>query len=188
MKKIVGLGLILFSSITLGACGNNDSNSDVPKKTTFNTSTMVTLESSNSMDSSTEEKSTSDTTFEDDSSKIVIKNTEELSSQYDPNKKILAIEIQYTNKSDKAQSPWMAFATSIKPIQETDKTEELLNGANGLFPQDYKPDLVKMGDTDVKPDATVDAVVGVEIIYPGSPIIMKDFMDNGSFEKTIPTN
>ena len=131
---------------------------------------------------------TSDTTFEDDSSKIVIKNTEELSSQYDPNKKILAIEIQYTNKSDKAQSPWMAFATSIKPIQETDKTEELLNGANGLFPQDYKPDLVKMGDTDVKPDATVDAVVGVEIIYPGSPIIMKDFMDNGSFEKTIPTN
>ncbi len=32
-----------------------------------------------------------------------------------------AIEIQYTNKSDKAQSPWMAFATSIKPIQETDK-------------------------------------------------------------------
>ena len=33
-----------------------------------------------------------------------------------------------------------------------------------------------------------DAVVGVEIIYPGSPIIMKDFMDNGSFEKTIPTN
>ena len=168
MKKIVGLGLILFSSITLGACGNNDSNSDVPKKTTTNTSTMVTLESSNSMDSSTEEKSTSDTTFEDDSSKIVIKNTEELSSQYDPNKKILAI--------------------SIKPIQETDKTEELLNGANGLFPQDYKPDLVKMGDTDVKPDATVDAVVGVEIIYPGSPIIMKDFMDNGSFEKTIPTN
>ncbi|HGF7647757.1 TPA: DUF5067 domain-containing protein, partial [Enterococcus faecium] len=61
MKKIVGLGLILFSSITLGACGNNDSNSDVPKKTTINTSTMVTLESSNSMDSSTEEKSTSDT-------------------------------------------------------------------------------------------------------------------------------
>lgn len=186
MKKIVGLGLILFSGIVLGACGNNDSNSDVPKESTTNTSTMVTLESSSSS-KSTEEKSASDTTFEDDSSKIVIKNTEELSSQYDSNKKILAIEVQYTNKSDKAQSPWMAFATSIKPIQETDKTEEILNGANGLFPQDYKPDLVKMGDTDVKAGATVDAVVGLEINNPGSPIIMKDFMDNGSFEKNIPT-
>lgn len=83
----------------------------------------------------------------------------------------------------------MAFATSIKPIQETDKTEELLNGANGLFPQDYKPDLVKMGDTN-QPSLMLLLMqyVGVEIIYPGSPIIMKDFMDNGSFEKTIPTN
>ena len=43
MKKIVGVGLILFSSIVLGACGNSNSNSDTPKETTTASSTMVAL-------------------------------------------------------------------------------------------------------------------------------------------------
>ena len=45
MKKIVGVGLILFSSIVLGACGNSNSNSDTPKETTTASSTMVLLNS-----------------------------------------------------------------------------------------------------------------------------------------------
>ena len=49
MKKIVGLGLILFSSIVLGACGNSNSNSDTPKETTTASSTMVSLEFSSSV-------------------------------------------------------------------------------------------------------------------------------------------
>lgn len=185
MKKTVGLGLILFSTIMLGACGDNGSKSNASQESATSTSKVANSESTNQ--STTKSEKASDTTFEDNSAKIVIKNTEELTSQYDANTKILAIEIEYTNKSDQAQSPWMSFASSIKPIQETDKTEELLTGANGLFPQDYKPDLVKMGDTDVKAGETVDAVVGLKILHPGSPIIMKDFMDNGSFEKTVET-
>ncbi|WP_206859074.1 DUF5067 domain-containing protein [Candidatus Enterococcus mangumiae] len=182
MKKIVTLGFILISSITLGACNNNDSNSS----SNNSSSSDIIFESSSTSDE-TETRTASDTTFEDDSSKIVIKNTEELTSQYDVNKKILAMEIEYTNKGDEAQSPWFAFATSIRAIQETDTTEEILNGANGLFAEDYKPDLVKMGDTNVKSGATVDAVIGLVILYPGSPITMQDVMANGVFEKTIET-
>ncbi|MCS5465377.1 hypothetical protein NWO25_17370 [Enterococcus lactis] len=50
MKKIVGVGLILFSSIVLGACGNSNSNSDTPKETTTASSTMVSLEFSSSVE------------------------------------------------------------------------------------------------------------------------------------------
>lgn len=53
MKKIVGVGLILFSSIVLGACGNSNSNSDMPKETTTASSTMVSLEFSSSVEKKT---------------------------------------------------------------------------------------------------------------------------------------
>lgn len=53
MKKIVGVGLILFSSIVLGACGNSNSNSDTPKETTTASSTMVSLEFSSSVEKKT---------------------------------------------------------------------------------------------------------------------------------------
>lgn len=49
-EKIVGVGLILFSSIVLGACGNSNSNSDMPKETTTASSTMVSLEFSSSVE------------------------------------------------------------------------------------------------------------------------------------------
>nr|WP_245785466.1 hypothetical protein [Enterococcus ratti] len=54
MKKIVGLGLILFFSIVLGACGNKEPKSDTPQKTTTDTSTMVNLESNSSSKKSTQ--------------------------------------------------------------------------------------------------------------------------------------
>lgn len=185
MKKIVGLGLIFAVSFGLAGCGSSDSGNDTTESTSkSDVSSSVVKESSAT---SSEKSEASDTVYEDKDSKIVIKNAEELTSQYDENVKIVAIEIEYTNKGDKAQSPWFAFATSIKPIQETDVTEELLDGANGLYPEDYKPDLVSMGDTDVKAGATVDAVVGVQLKYPGSPLILKDFMDEGTFERTIET-
>lgn len=181
MKKIVGIGTLVACLLALGACGSDSSNNSE------SSSSSVSSEIASSETKSGTKQKTSDTIFEDDSSKIVIKNTEELTNKFDSNKKILAIEIEFTNKSEDAQSPWFAFASSIKPIQETEKTEELLNGANGQFPEDYKPELVKMGDTDVKSGATVEAVVGLDIIYPGSPVIMKDFMDTGVFEKTVET-
>lgn len=182
MKKIVGLGMTFALVLGLAACGDSEE-----KGANSSDSSAKTEDTSSKTDESSENKTTSDTTFEDASTKIVIKNTEELTNKYDASKKILAIEIEYTNKGETAQSPWFAFASSIKPIQESEQTEEILNGANGQFPDDYKTDLVKMGDTDVKSGETVEAVVGVEILYPGSPIMMTDFTGNGSFEKTVDT-
>ena len=81
------------------------------------------------------------------------------------------------------------MALGIKAEQETDVTVESLNGANGQFPEDYKPDLVEMGDTGIKPGATVDAVIGFEIIYPGEPVKLTNFSftDEVLFEKVVET-
>ncbi|WP_086348667.1 DUF5067 domain-containing protein [Candidatus Enterococcus clewellii] len=181
MKKIFGLGLLFSSVFLLAACGSGDD-----KKDTATSSSSVPV-AQVSEESKAAESVADDTTFENDNYKFVIKGTEELSNTMFPEKKILAIEIEYTNKGADATSPWMAFATSIKGIQETDVTEELLSGANGQFPADYKPELVQMGDTDVKSGATVDAVVGFDILYPGSPVKMMDFMETGKFERIVET-
>lgn len=53
MKKLVGLGLVLISSIILGACGSNDSNSGTSKKAPTASSTTVSLETSNSAEKKT---------------------------------------------------------------------------------------------------------------------------------------
>ena len=110
-----------------------------------------------------------------------------MESQFGDGTQILAIELSFTNNTDEPVSPWMSLG--IQAEQETDTTVEMLTGANGLFPEDYKPDLVKMGDTDVKPGATVDAVIGYEILYPGKPVRLTNFSftDEILFERIVET-
>lgn len=131
MKKIVGLGLILFSSITLGACGNNDSNSDVPKETTTNTSTMVTLDNS----SSTAESSSSEqnATFKDGVASLVdidIKITKhaiiqpgEAGNEYG-DQPVIAFWYDTTNKTGKDIDPTTAWMTVFSAIQDNDPNME----------------------------------------------------------------
>ncbi|MBM7600357.1 hypothetical protein JOC34_002748 [Virgibacillus halotolerans] len=83
------------------------------------------------------------------------------------------------------------MALASRANQETDTTIELLDGANGQYPDDYKADLVEMGDTNVKSGATVDAVVGFQIKYAGEPVQLID--SNGSdnpetFERIVETS
>lgn len=123
--------------------------------------------------------------IETDDYVIVVNGTEVIEGQYDDFGDILALDITFTNKSDQPTSPWMALV--FKAEQETETTVELLNGANGLFKEDYNPEKVKMGDTSIKPGATVDAIFGYELLYPGEPVYIRSFTGD-DYEFMIETN
>lgn len=125
---------------------------------------------------------TNDTYFDNGDYEYEIKEIEQVSSDMG---EILAIELTFTNNTDDAQSPWMSLG--IQAEQETESTVETLNGALGMFPDDYKTDLVEMGDTDVKPGESVDAVIGYELEYPGEQVRLYDMWEEGLFEKTVDT-
>ena len=59
----------------------------------------------------------------------------------------------------------------------------MLDGANGLFPEDYKPDLVAASDVQVKPGATVEAVIGYQLKIKDSPVYVRDW--DGNFEYVL---
>lgn len=183
MKKILFIlvGLVLL----LAACGNESNDSD---NNGGNSSESNSQESNNDNNEDKEDSGNevSDTRFDNGDYVYEIKAIEQITSQYDDTQ-ILAIEMSFTNNTEEATSPWMSLG--IDAEQETETTVETLMGANGLFPEDYKPDLVKMGDTDVKPGATVDAVIGFEILYPGEPVKLTNFSftDEVLFERVVET-
>lgn len=144
-------------------------------------------DASNKETTKEENKKLSDSVVESNSSKIVIKNIEQVESKFGGNP-VLALEITFTNKSSRPTTPWIASATTLKAIQETEATVETLNG--GRLPDSYKPDLVKMGDTNVKSGAIVDAVISFEIVDPGNPVRLINFsIDNEptTFERVVET-
>lgn len=171
IKNVLAIGSI---ALLLTACGGK----------TNEVKNESTKENQNSVVESTDNKQESvkeSNTFEDKSAKVVIKDYEFLKSQYDENIDIVALTIEFTNKTDEAIDPW--FGTPLKGEQETDKTIELLDGANGLFPEDYKPDLVAASDVQVKPGATVEAVIGYQLKIKDSPVYVRDW--DGNFEYVL---
>lgn len=187
MKKLLLLITTLFLTLGLAACGGT--NSEEQSTNQDNQTESENTEETNKEE--TEDKNNksevSDTTLDTGDYVYTIKEVEQITSKYDDTQ-ILAVEIEFTNNSDEPTSPWMAMGITAE--QETDVTVETLNGANGLFPDDYKPELVEMGDTDIKPGATVDAVIGFEILYPGEPVKLSEFSftDDVSFERIVETN
>lgn len=171
IKKLLVVGSVV---LLLSACGSN--NNAVKNNTVNKNQTNASESVENSQKSAAEEN-----VFEDESAKFVIKDYEFLKSQYDENVDIVALTIEFTNKSDEAIDPW--FGSPIKAEQETDKTIELLDGANGLFPEDYKPELVAASDVQVKPGATVEAVIGFELKIKDSPVYVRDW--DGNFEYVL---
>lgn len=170
-KNVLAIGSI---ALLLTACGGktNEVKNETPKKNQNNVVESV---------ESKQESSKESNIFEDETAKVVIKDYEFLKSQYDENVDIVALTIEFTNKRDEAVDPW--FGTPLKGEQETDKTIELLDGANGLFPEDYKPDLVAASDVQVKPGTTVEAVIGYELKIKDSPVYVRDW--DGNFEYVL---
>ncbi|MEN2467920.1 DUF5067 domain-containing protein [Ornithinibacillus sp. JPR2-1] len=181
MKKILFIlvGLVLL----LAACGNDSNDSGDNGGKSSENKTQETNNDNKDEDNGSE---VSDTGFDNGDYVYEIKSIEQITGKYNDTQ-ILAIEMSFTNNSEEATSPWMSIGIDAK--QETDTTVETLTGANGQFPEDYKPDLVKMGNTDVKPGATVDAVIGFEILYPGEPVKLTNFTftDEVLFEKVVET-
>lgn len=122
------------------------------------------------------------TSYETKDASFVMKDFEFLDGKY--GKKILAITMDYVNKTNEPQNPWLNFTTAIKGEQETGPTVDLLNGANGLFPDDYKPEEVKMGETQVKPNTPVEVVVGFQLNDPTANVYLRSMFGN-DFEKLI---
>lgn len=186
MKKFLLLSSILLITL-LAACGGNDdaSGSDEPEE---NQEVSTDNESSESNETN-ESNEVSDTHLDTGDYVYEIKEIEQMESRFGDGTQIIAVELSFTNNSDVPVSPWMSLGFFAE--QETDTTVEQLNGANGLFPEDYKTELVEMGDTDVKPGATVDAVIGYELLYPGEPVRLFDVMamsdEELTFERTVET-
>lgn len=172
IKNVLAVGTI---ALLLTACGGktNEVKNEPEKENKTNAAASV--------ENNKKTEKTEDNIFENDSAKVVIKDYEFLKSQYDENVDIVALTIEFTNKSDEAIDPW--FGCGLKGEQETDKTIELLDGANGLFPEDYKPELVAASDVQVKPGATVDAVIGYQLKIKDSPVYVRDW--DGNFEYVL---
>jgi uncharacterized Zn ribbon protein len=180
MKKIIILlvGLMLF----LVACGDEGAEETSAEEEPQET---VETEEGTEQEESEESEGASDTFLDNGDYVYEIKEIEQMESQFEDGTQIIAIELTFTNNTEEATSPWMSLG--IQAEQETDTTVETLNGANGLYPEDYKTDLVEMGDTDVKPGATVDAVIGYELLYPGEPVKLYDMWEENLFERVVET-
>ena len=181
-KKIA---LLSLSALTLAACGSAESTED----TTAESSSIVS-ESVAESSSVAAEPTKSDTVFEGSNGTYEITSIEQLAGQYG-DKQIIAITMNYTNTTDEPQNPWMAIAFDMSATQETEATVETLMGANGQYAADYKPEAVAMGETEIKPGATVEAVIGYTLEFPGSPVYLRDSSimgENGAiFERVIET-
>lgn len=176
--------LLILTAVALSflvACGDSEEATDAESGNDTATTEM-------NEDENAEEESSgdvSDTSFDNGDYVYEIKEVEQIVGKNDMD--ILAVEMTFTNNTDEATSPWMSIGLAAE--QETDTTVESLTGANGRFEDDYKPELTEMGDTDVKPGATVEAVIGYEILYPGEPVRLynRSIDDELLFEKIVKT-
>ena len=82
-------------------------------------------------------------------------------SQYD-DKKILVIPINFTNKQEDTADPWFAFALDFKAYQEDDNQEYILNGGQGLIPEEYSSPV----NTNIKKDGNIDYFISFTLELP----------------------
>ena len=176
MKKIVALLLIALLLIGLTSCGEEKKAEKPAEKEVVKEEAKEESKEETVVEEKKEEGSKNDpNTIEMDNYKFVITEHEVIDNAMFPEKKILAVHLTFTNKSDEPKNIWMTQA--FKAEQETDVTVELLNGANGQFPDDYHPELIKMGsEVDIKPGATVEAIIGYDMIDPEKPVYLRPFI------------
>lgn len=136
-------------------------------------------------------KEKSDMYYEGVNGSYEIIAVEQLQGKYEDNTQILAVTLRYRNTTTEPHTPWFAVAYDLAAEQETETTIDLLMGANGQFPEDYKPEAVRLGETEIKPGAMVEVVIGFTINSPGQPVYLRDmnlFEANGAlFERTVET-
>lgn len=165
MKKII---LLVALVISITACGGTKTTETQPNEVKQETVENITEEKT-----AKEPVSALGSTFKGNNGTYTIKEYEFMKGQYTESD-IVAITIDYTNSTEENQNPWFAFATDFIGQQETESSIEELMGANGLYPDNYKSEAVKMSEIDVKPGATIVTVVGYELAQPESPVFLRD--------------
>lgn len=173
-KKIIALLLACTMVTSLYACGSpNSSDNSKSDKTT------ETTEDNKTENVSVPDTDTSDVYFKDDVLKIdmaTIKITgfevAPPNADYGEEKSTLIITYDFTNDSDELVQPGVAWIACFSATQETDTTVDSLNVA--VMPGDEKYDQMnEVSYTDVKPGATVQAVISYEINDTTKPITLK---------------
>lgn len=187
MSNLKNIALLSLSVLTLAACGSAETTKEAAAESSSTAVESVVSEVASSDEAS---PTKNDTIFEGSNGTYEITAIEQMAGKYG-DKQIIAITMNYTNTTEEAQNPWMAIAFDMSATQETDVTVETLMGSNGQYPEEYKPEAVAMGETDIKPGATVEAVVGYTLEFPGSPVFLRDMSmigDDGTiFERIIET-
>ncbi|MFL2106398.1 DUF5067 domain-containing protein [Desemzia sp. FAM 23991] len=185
MNKLKLVSLLGLCGLVLAACREKQTAEK------FAADTENTAEAESNEKSSEQVLEVNTTLYEGMNGTYEILEIEQLQSALFPDKQIMALTINYTNTTEDTQSPWLAWAFDIAASQETEVTVETLDGANGQFPEGYKTEAVKLGEAEIKPGATVEVVIGHEILYPGQPVFLKDLSlleDNGEkFSREITT-
>lgn len=169
MKKILFLlvGLMLF----LSACGGDDNSSQAKKPTSQNDNDDKQTEISNKV-------------FENEDYKFVFGESEQIKGKR--GNQVLKIDVEFTNKNDKAQSAWMALSVALSTDEVTEATTESIIGAIGGLSNEPKITM----DTKINTGKTVDTVLAFELQHPGAKVKIADgeFTGEKTFKKVIETS
>lgn len=178
MKRLIILLISVMVALVLTACGGEKSDAKEEKQSTEKAEKVENKEEDKRSDKA-----------ESQLALVEFKEIEQVTGE--EGKELLAIEVEYTNKDDEPSELYIDSMFTVKAEQDTEDTVDELDIAFGSLPDDYKPELQEMTDKNVKPGATVTAILAYEILYPGEPVRLTN-PEMGSeevpFEKIIETN
>ncbi|MFC0361413.1 DUF5067 domain-containing protein [Enterococcus canintestini] len=83
---------------------------------------------------------------------------------------IIILEMEFTNKKQQPQSPYMSFITDFDAQQTDGKTTTTLMGANTEYGNLDDQEAVKMGDSNVNSGVTVKAIIGYTLQNKEQPV------------------
>lgn len=172
-KKLLTLILVGIMGISTIACGGSTQEASDNNQTKEETQNNKTEEVDVPKDTGT-----SDVYFKDDVLKIdmaTIKITgceiATPNTDFGEEKPTLIITYEFTNDSDELIQPGTAWIACFTATQETDVSVDDLDVA--FMPQDEKyAEMNEMSYTDIKPGATVEAVISYNINYPDRPVTL----------------
>ena len=183
MKRLIVTLLLILLAFTVVACGSEkpaepqqpaQAQTSAPAQEPATEPSTEQESEQEPEEEPEEEPKNNSNTIETAEYKYVINGYEIIDNAMFEDKKILALRITFTNSSDEPANVWMT--QGFKAEQETDTTIEVLMGANGQFPEDYNPELVKNGsDVDIKPGATIEVIIGYDLLDPEKPVYLRPF-------------
>lgn len=183
-KKLLTLILVGMMGISTIACGGStqetSDNSQTKEEAVETTEAPTEEPESNKTEEVDvpEDTVTSDVYFKDDVLKIDMATIKITGSEIAPpntdfgeEKPTLIITYEFTNDSDELIQPGTAWIACFTATQETDVSVDDLDVA--FMPQDEKyAEMNEMSYTDIKPGATVEAVISYNINDPDRPVTL----------------